>query len=328
MIFGWAVLAVMILGYGSANFLQGMAASRDAADERLDPRLLIRLARRKTYLIGVAFQALGTITAFVARRDLPLFLVQAAIGAGIGVTALLGVLVLKWKLSRVELLLMLATAAGLAALIFSANPSTAKDLSLLTVIVLASLVVVLAGIAHFAARLHGAAGSVALGALAGLAYGSSAIVSRPLVNADSLQSFLLNPLLYVFLAHTVAGQLIFGLALQRRATTAASAAMNAMAAPVAVVGLLLLGDQIVPGRELLAAVGFVATVSAVIGLAFYAQPQRHEPSENVRDRVGRLGRGQTASPQEKSESAKSEPSGRVEEGALRPSTPAPSSSSA
>ncbi len=290
MVFGWIVLAIMVLGYGTANFLQGVAATQDKADERLDPRLLIRLARKKTYLLGVAFQALGTITAFVARRDLPLFLVQAAIGAGITVTALLGVLVLKWQLGRAELLLMVITAAGLAALIFSADPSTAKDPSILTVVVLAALVVVFGVVANFAARLHGASGSVALGALGGLAYGASAIASRPLVNADSWQGFLLDPLLYVFVAHTVAGQLIFGLALQRGATTASSAAMNAMAAPVAVVGLLLLGDQILDGRELLAGVGFVVTVGAVIGLAFYAQPQRHEIPAHLRDRMGRFGR--------------------------------------
>jgi drug/metabolite transporter (DMT)-like permease len=293
-VFGWFVLAIMVLGYGTANFLQGLAATQDKADERLDPRLLIRLARKKTYLLGVAFQAFGTITAFVARRDLPLFLVQAAIGAGIAVTALLGVLVLKWQLTRAELLLMVVTAAGLAALIFSADPSTAKDPSTLTVVVLAALVVVFGAVANFAARLHGAAGSVALGALGGLSYGASAIASRPLVNASSWQDFLLDPLLYVFIAHTVAGQLIFGLALQRGATTAASAAMNAMAAPVAVVGLLLLGDQIVNGRELLAGVGFVVTVGAVIGLAFYAQPQRHEIPPHIRDRMNRLGRRRAA----------------------------------
>ncbi len=290
MVIGWIVLAIMVLGYGTANFLQGVAATQDKADERLDPRLLIRLARKKTYLLGVAFQALGTIAAFVARHDLPLFLVQAAIGAGIAVTALLGVLVLKWRLGRAELLLMVITAAGLAALIFSADPSTAKDPSAVTVVALTGLVVVFGVVANFAARLHGAAGSVALGALGGLAFGASAIASRPLVNADSWQGFLLDPLLYVFIAHTVAGQLIFGLALQRGATTAASAAMNAVAAPVAVVGLLLLGDQIVNGRELLAGLGFIVTIAAVIGLAFYAQPQRHEIPAHMRSRRGRFGR--------------------------------------
>ncbi|MGH3426221.1 MAG: hypothetical protein ACRDQZ_01375, partial [Mycobacteriales bacterium] len=276
MVFAWVMLVVMILGYGTANFLQGVAATKGKADERLDPRLLVRLARQKVYLCGVAFQALGMLTAIIARRDLPLFLVQAAIGAGIAITALLGVVIYRWRLARAEILLMVVIAVGLAALIFSANPSSPKSPNGITLIVMGALVFVFAGAANFAARLHGSGGSVVLGALGGLAFGASAIATRPLVNADSLKDFLTDPLLYIFIAHTIAGQLIFGLALQRGATTAASAAMNAMAAPVAVVGLLLLGDKIVEGRQFLAAIGFVATVSAVIGLAFYAQPQKHE----------------------------------------------------
>ena len=35
--------------------------------------------------------------AFLARRDLPLFLVQSAVAAGLGVTAILGVLLMKWR---------------------------------------------------------------------------------------------------------------------------------------------------------------------------------------------------------------------------------------
>lgn len=290
MILGWVILVVMIVGYGTANLLQGMAAARGDSDEKLDPRLLVRLARQKTYLAGVGFQALGTLTAFVARRDLPLFLVQASVGAGLAVTALLGVLILRWRLSGKEIALMVATALGLAALIFSAEPSEAKDPHVITVIGLAAMVLVLAAAAHFAARLHGAAGSVVLGALAGLAFGCSAIASRPLVNANSVQEFLTDPLLYVFLVHTVAGQLIMTLALQRGVTTAAAAAMNAMAAPVAVVGIVLLGDQIVEGRGPLATAGFVVTLAAVVGLALYSQPQQHEVSDRVKARLGRSNR--------------------------------------
>ena len=62
--------------------------------------------------------------------------------------------------------------------------------------------------------------------------------------------------------------------MQRGSTTAAVAAMDAAGAvPAAIVGLLLLGDRIHPGREWLAAVGFVVTLGAVIGLTRYAEPQ-------------------------------------------------------
>jgi hypothetical protein len=47
------------------------------------------------------------------------------------------------------------------------------------------------------------------------------------------------------------------------------------AVPAALVGLLLLGDEIHPGRSWLAAAGFLMTLMAVTGLSFYAEPQHH-----------------------------------------------------
>jgi hypothetical protein len=77
------------------------------------------------------------------------------------------------------------------------------------------------------------------------------------------------------LAHSLVGQLLLALAMQRGATTAAVAAMDAAAAaPAALVGLVLLGDEIWPGREWLAGIGFLAALAAVLGLTRYAQPQQ------------------------------------------------------
>lgn len=278
MIFAWCILIVMVLAYGAANFLQGIAATRDVADDKLNPGLLLKLARQKVYLAGVAVQAVGLVTAFVARRSLPLFLVQAAIGAGLAITALLGVVCLRWRLPAAEVGLMALMGLGLTGLIFAAQPSAPKTPNTLTVMCLAGSVLVFAVLANFAARLRGAPGAVALGAVGGLAFNVAAIASRPLVNAHSMSAFLTNPLLYIFLVQTVAGQLIFGLALQRGATTAASAAMNAMAAPAAVMGLVLLGDKIATGWGWLAAIGFVVTLGATVGMAFFASPQQHSRS--------------------------------------------------
>ena len=137
-------------------------------------------------------------------------------------------------------------------------------------------------------RLRGSPGSVALGSLAGVAFGAAAVASRPLANVDDVHSFVTHPLLYLVIAHSVVGQLLLGLAMQRGSTTAAVAAMDAASAvPAAVIGLVLLGDRIWPGREWLAAVGFLVTLGAVIGLTRYAEPQHHCPTdrEPVRARV-------------------------------------------
>ncbi|WP_285667610.1 hypothetical protein [Actinorhabdospora filicis] len=267
----------MIVTYGVANFLQAIAANKVKAQQSFSPRLLWRLAAHKTYVLGVALQSLGFILAFMARGYLPLFLVQASVAAGIGITAVLGVLILKWRLPRSEILLLTVMSLGIVALVVSARPSPSDQLTPAAII---ALVVILVGIAvagYFCARLQGVTGSVVLGGLAGLAFGAASVASRPLANFGDPVAFVTDPLLYLMIIYSLTGQLLLAMAMQRGSTTASVASMDAaFAAPAAVVGLLLLGDQIAPGREWLAALGFLVTLGAIIALTRYAEPQAHE----------------------------------------------------
>jgi len=273
---GWFFLGAMIAAYGVANLLQSSAASRTTVHHTFDPGLLLRLAGHRTYLLGVGCQAIGFVLAFLARRDLPLFLVQASVAAGLGVTAVLGVLLLKWSLPRAEIGLLALLLLGVTALVMSAQPAHARHLGTAGVVSLAVAVLVIVGLSFFAVRLHGALGSVVLGSLAGVAFSAAAIAARPLAAEHSFGGVCANPLLYLLIVHSIMGQLLLGLAMQRGSTTAAVAAMDAAGAvPAAIVGLLLLGDQIIAGREWLAGVGFVATLVSVIALTRYAEPQHH-----------------------------------------------------
>jgi hypothetical protein len=273
---GWFFLATMIAAYGVANLLQSAAAARTTVHHTFDPSLLLRLAGQRTYLLGLLCQVLGFVLAFLARRDLPLFLVQSSVAAGLGVTAVLGVLILRWSLPGAEITLLALLLGGITALVLAAQPAHARPLGMAGVVVLAVAVAVLALLGFFAVRLHGATGSVVLGTLAGVAFSAAAIAARPLAGEHSIGGFLGNPLLYLLVANSVVGQLLLGLAMQRGSTTAAVAAMDsAGAVPAAVVGLLLLGDRIEPGRGWLAILGFVVTLGAVLGLTRYAEPQHH-----------------------------------------------------
>lgn len=266
----------MIAAYGVANLLQSVAATRTTVHHTFDPALLLRLAGHRAYLLGLLCQLVGFVLAFLARRELPLFLVQASVAAGLGVTAVLGVLILKWRLPAAEVALLVLLVVGIAALVLSAQPGTARPLGPAGTV---GLVVALGAIGvtgFFAVRLHGVPGSVALGSLAGLAFSAAAIAARPLAGAQSIQQFGEDPLLYLLIAHSLVGQLLLGLAMQRGSTTAAVAAMDAAGAiPAAVVGLALLGDKIASGREWLAAGGFATTIIAVVYLTRYAEPQHH-----------------------------------------------------
>jgi drug/metabolite transporter (DMT)-like permease len=287
---GWVCLAAMIIAYGFANLLQSVAAARTRHERRFHPSLLLRLACNWTYLVGVACQFVGFLLAFLARRELPLFLVQAAVAAGLGVTAILGVFVLKWRLPLAELVLLAALGAGVTGLIISAEPGPSRSVGFAGDVGLGVAVGLIALAGLFAVRLRGAPGSVALGSLAGLAFGAAAVASRPLASVHSWDRFVADPLLYLLLAHSIVGQLLLGLAMQRGSTTAAVAAMDAASAtPAAVIGLLLLGDRIWPGRQWLASLGFLLTLGAVVLLTRYAEPQQHHahnlPRSALRDRI-------------------------------------------
>lgn len=280
---GWLFLAAMIAAYGVANLLQSAAAARTTVHHTFDPSLLLRLAGHRAYLLGLFCQVFGFVLAFLARRDLPLFLVQASVAAGLGVTALLGVLILKWTLPPAEVVLLTLLLGGITALVLSAQPAHARQLGTAGMIVLGAALGALAVGGFFAVRLHGAIGSVVLGSLAGVAFSAAAIAARPLAGEHSIAGFLANPLLYLLLVHSIVGQLLLGLAMQRGSTTAAVAAMDAAGAvPAAIVGLLLLGDQIQPGRQWLAGIGFLGTLAAVVGLTRYAEPQHHHATAHDR----------------------------------------------
>jgi hypothetical protein len=266
----------MIIAYGVANLLQSVAAARTDLHHGFHPMLLLRLGRHKHYLVGLACQFTGFALAFLARRDLPLFLVQSAVAAGLGVTTILGVVLLKWRLPRTEVALLAILSVGIAALVLAAKPAPSRHIGMAGVVGLAIALLALAVVGAFAVRLHGAPGSVALGSLAGVAFGAAAVASRPLASAHSVDAFVSDPLLYLLIAHSIVGQLLLGLAMQRGSTTAAVAAMDAAAAvPAAVIGLLFLGDAAQPGRGWLVVLGFVATLASVIGLSYYAEPQHH-----------------------------------------------------
>ncbi len=283
---GWIFLAAMIVAYGVANLLQSIAAARTRMHRTFSPRLLLSLAAHRTYVFGITFQLIGFLLAFLARRDLPLFLVQASVAAGLGVTTLLGVVVLKWKLPLVELLLLALLCFGVSGLVLAAQPAPSRQIGALGDVILVGALVLIAVSGFFAVRLHGAPGSVALGALAGLAFGAAAVAARPLATVP-LQLMALQPLLYLLIAHSIVGQLLLGLAMQRGSTTAAVAAMDASAAvPAAAVGLLLLGDRIMPGRGWLAGLGFILTLGAVLGLTRHAEPQHHCATKLARRQAG------------------------------------------
>jgi len=279
---GWWFLAAMIVAYGIANLLQSVGATRTATHHTIHPGLLLRLLRHRTYLVGLGCQILGFFLALFARRDLPLFLVQGSLAAGLGVTAVLGVVLLKWRLPKLEIALLGVLVVGIGSLAVAAQPAPSRPLTTTGIITLIAALGVIVGIGFFTVRIQGTPGSVALGAVSGLGFACAAVAARPLANTHSVFEFVTSPLLYLVIVHSLTAQVFLGLAMQRGSTNAAVGAMDAAGAvPAAIIGLLLLGDRIRPDMEIVAALGFLATLGSIIALTRYAEPQTHATAASV-----------------------------------------------
>ncbi|MCW2505700.1 MAG: putative integral rane protein [Actinomycetia bacterium] len=254
--------------YGSGSVLQSVGSRRIAGQADLDPRLLIRLAGQLPYLAGLALDLLGFAASIVALRTLPLFLVQSAVAASVGVTAVLAARFLGARLRPVQLAALTGLGAGLVLLALSARPESAAKVPLAGQwIVLAGALAVLA-LGLGSARVAGPWGAAGLAAAAGLAFGGVGISARILDLPSPWWRIVTEPPAYALAAYGILGTLLFATALQRGSVTTLSAVLFAAetVAPAAA-GLLWLGDSARPGYGWAAAAGFVLTVGCAIELA-------------------------------------------------------------
>ena len=263
------------LCYGAGSVLQAMAARGTTSVEGLDPRLVARLVRSWRYLLGVGLDGLGFVLSLVAVRALPLFVVQAVVASFLAVTAVLGAVFLGMRLTRGDRIALGVVLAGLVLVAGSAAEDRTVSVSdaeewgvLVAAVVLGLLAVPLV-------RLHGAGGAVALGAVAGLAYGATSVATRMLPPeltlgrvGESADLLLRNPATYAIVAAGALAMVAYSVALQRGSVTQATAPLVVAETVVpALVGLLLLGDQPRPGWGPVAAVGFVLAVGGAVALA-------------------------------------------------------------
>ncbi|WP_329793396.1 hypothetical protein V1227_16205 [Lentzea sp. DG1S-22] len=264
---GHLALAVSTVLYGLGIVAQTIAARR--ADERpgAGVGLLARLAGDRLYLLGFAGQVGGFAFAFLAREDLPLYLVQAGSSCAVGLATVIGVLLLGWRIRRVEIAVLVAMACGLLLLTGAAAPSTAEELPLVPALVVLGLVTVAV---LPLARTWKAATPV----LAGIAFAVVAVAARNVAGKPVLE-LLLHPLTWVMVIGAFVGQACLATALQRGSATSAVASMDATTVVIAsAAGLAVMGDRIAAGREWWVVLGVLLVVSGVLVLGAVAKPAR------------------------------------------------------
>src|SRR5918911_930326 len=125
MVLGLVAAFAAAVAYGVASVLQAVG-SRRLALTPVGARLLLRLLRSLPYVAGLVVDGLGFVATVAALRVLPLFVVQSAVAAGIGVTALVAVRWLHARLRLWEWLALAVMGVGLALLALSAEAEAAR----------------------------------------------------------------------------------------------------------------------------------------------------------------------------------------------------------
>ncbi|HEX6339644.1 hypothetical protein [Umezawaea sp.] len=264
----WELVASAVL-YAGGIVAQSTAARRAEHRPGADLGLIARLAADRLYLAGFTAQVGGFVLAFLARGSLPLYLVQAGSASAIGLATLFGVLVLGWRVTSVEIGVLVLLAVGMVLLGGAATSSTARGL---TPTMVAALVGVLVLTALLGVRSGRPNALVSAAVPAGIAFAVVAVAGRALAGGD-LASLPWQPLAWILVLAAVLGQALLAGALQRGSATSAVATMDATSLVLAsVVGMAVMGDRIAPGREWWVAVGMALVVIGVLALG--KAPQR------------------------------------------------------
>jgi drug/metabolite transporter (DMT)-like permease len=213
----------------------------------------------------LAAYLVGWLLHLVAIGRLPLYLAQVGVGASLMVTALVASFVMGEPLGRRHWAAVVAMTLGLTLLAVSAGDVGSYEFGTTTTVLLYVLLGLNAVLGLLAWRWRGNLSGVALGILAGTAYGGSPIATRSLVD-PTLDVHTIAPALSIGLFGAL-GFVLYSTAMKRASVTAATAPMVLLSTVIpAVVGLATFGDEVRSGWWPPAVVAFAVSVAAGVVL--------------------------------------------------------------
>jgi drug/metabolite transporter (DMT)-like permease len=270
-----AIVALIgaVLLYSAGNLCQAWAAAWAERRGGVDPALLARLFADPLYVIGFGFQVAGFGLTFLASARLPLYLVQTGSAAAVGVSTAVGVLLLGWRVTAREAAALLAMIVGLLMVAGSAVPSQSTEPNGPFGTTLAIGMVLICVLAVPAAKLPDPRATIALGVLAGFGFATVGMLARTLASGDLLE-MPIRPLFWLLVASAVISQALFAMALQRGTASAVAAMQASSIVPAAIVGGLLLGDQVAPERFVAVCGGLLLLLIGAAVLARAGKPAR------------------------------------------------------
>jgi drug/metabolite transporter (DMT)-like permease len=268
MLFGLLLAFGAAVATGLASVLQALAVRR-ARDNHVTHLVVSPL-----YLGGTALDAVGFVCMLAALHWLPLFLVQCAAAASVGVTAIAGRRVLNSALRRRDLIALSGLGAGLVLLASGAKPAAASAVSRPSQLWLCIAAAVVLPVGFVLGRRHSRRAGGLLATVAGLAFAGTGIASRILSNSHSVTDVVDSPATYGLMAFGLGGMVFFAQSLQRTPVTIATAALFGVETIAAsAVGLLLLGDSTRHGFAAPTALGFAVTLGCALALALSVTAQ-------------------------------------------------------
>src|ERR1700719_601257 len=248
----------------------------DAAAGGVDPGLVVRMLHQWRFVASIGLDALGFLAQLVALHRLPLFVVQAFVAANLAVTAVVASWLIGVTLSWREWAAVIGVVAAVGLLGSTAGAQGAAQVGAVFKLALIVAVAGLAVVGMAAAKLKDPYRTTALGLTAGFGFGVLSIAARVLGGFAPLQ-LARDPATYAIAAAAIISFMFYATALESASVTVATAAVVlSETIPPAVIGVIFLGDQTLPGLAAVAWGGFFIAVASAGMLARFREAHHEE----------------------------------------------------
>lgn len=259
---------------GLATVLQAMAVRRVPLVRGLRSPSFGALLRSPLYLSALGLVLAGFVITAAVLQSLPVFIVQAGRASSLAVTAVLSVVLLNHRLTRLEVGALVGVCVGLATLALCTPKGSAVDASTAVRLGLLAAAAVLVVIAVLAIRLPVGRGSGAVLALvAGLAFAVPPVAARG-IGSWGPADLIADPAAWALGVSALIGLGASALALQRTSVVLATCLVVSVETVLsAALGVALYGDEPADGRWGLAVLGVAITLGSSMALARFGAPQ-------------------------------------------------------
>lgn len=182
--FAVVLSVVTALLYALSNVLELTEAERVPDDDALKPGLVLQLARRPRWLLGLLSDVGGYLTQAGALALAAVAFVEPILASGIVMALVLGAALTRRRVQRRDWIAALLLSGGLAFFLYEVSPTSGRDVAPSDRWIAAgpALLAVVVACIVCARACHGPTRAALLGIAAGVSFGASAVLTKALVH--------------------------------------------------------------------------------------------------------------------------------------------------